>query len=109
MMGCDKFMPRHFFRYSVFALAIQTPFCISFYWQWIHGQHFSQWMFNFYIPAAYLLGLVLRPFVGEGENAAICVVIFSPAIGSVFYSLILGALAFAAHRIGVKRRAGKEV
>jgi hypothetical protein len=95
-------MNRAFFKYAISALAVQVLVCIPYYWVWHFGrgttadwlQLVSDWVFYFYLPVLYLLHFVLKPFIGDGENAAIIVFFFGPGVGALLYSLALGALVY---------------
>jgi hypothetical protein len=93
-------MIRTFFKYSLVALMIQMLVCIAYYWDWHAGLHMTpDWVQRisasasyFYLPAAYILGYGLKPFIGEGENAAACVWFLAPAVGTLVYALVFAAL-----------------
>jgi hypothetical protein len=108
----DNGMFRYFLKYSAAGFMVQILVCTPYYWEWHFGpgmtpdwlQHIGVQATYFYLPVAYLLALAFKPFIGEGENAARCLWLFAPIVGTVLYSLIFGALQCWARSFRQKRR-----
>lgn len=96
-------MSRIFLKYSIVALAAQIVLLVPYYyWLFLVHDGRAQGLVDvvcfLYVPVWYMVGPILKLFVGGGENAVLWMLLVAPGIGALLYSLGFGILVCGTRR-----------